>query len=149
MSIFLRAAELNEETTRCLQEFPKEMIFHLSSLHLLESVGQGTKECENVCCILTMFTSSVNRSTVWMLAVREIKEPFQLCSTIKVWKLYALIVFSSDQFFTSCMPYLTKMQSRHFCQKTIVELSCPVNHTRKAYHCEHCTLSVPIIVYKS
>ena len=43
MSIFLRAAELNEETTRCLQEFPKEMIFHLSSLHLLESVGQGTK----------------------------------------------------------------------------------------------------------
>ena len=55
VDFFLRAAELNEEATRCLQEFPKEMIFHLSSLHLLESVGQGTKKCENLCCILTIF----------------------------------------------------------------------------------------------
>ena len=33
--------ELNEEANRYLLEFPEEMIFHISNLHLLESVGQG------------------------------------------------------------------------------------------------------------
>ena len=28
------------------------MIFHTSNLHLLDSVGQGKKMCDHVCCIL-------------------------------------------------------------------------------------------------
>ena len=45
-------AEMNEEVTTYLQEFPNEMIFHTSNLHLLDSVGQGKKMCEQVCCKL-------------------------------------------------------------------------------------------------
>ena len=45
-------AELNEEVTRHLQDFPEEMIFHTSNLHLLDSVGQGNIMCEHVCCIV-------------------------------------------------------------------------------------------------
>ena len=41
---FVRAkGELNEEATRYLKNFPEEMIFHTSNLHLLDSVGQGNK----------------------------------------------------------------------------------------------------------
>jgi len=32
---------LNEEATRYLHDFPEEMIFHTSDLHMLECVGQG------------------------------------------------------------------------------------------------------------
>ena len=47
ISFFLRAKnELNEEVTRYLQDFPEEMIFHTSNLHLLDSVGQGKIMCE-------------------------------------------------------------------------------------------------------
>lgn len=45
-------AEMNEEVTTYLQEFPNEMIFHTSNLHLLYSVGQGKKMCEQICCKL-------------------------------------------------------------------------------------------------
>ena len=44
--------ELNEEVTRYLQDFPEEMKFHTSNLHLLDSVGQGKKMCGHVCCML-------------------------------------------------------------------------------------------------
>ena len=38
----------DEEVTRYLQDFPEDMIFHMSNLHLLDSVGQGKKMCEQV-----------------------------------------------------------------------------------------------------
>ena len=50
--------KLNEEATRYLQDFPGEMIFHTSNLHLLDIIGQGKK---NVCAcfhILAVFSSS-------------------------------------------------------------------------------------------
>ena len=47
-------AELSEEVTKYLHDFPEEMIFHTSNLHLLDSVGQGKKMCEQVCCILEL-----------------------------------------------------------------------------------------------
>ena len=34
-------AELNKEVASYLQDFPEEMLFHTSNLHLLDSVGQG------------------------------------------------------------------------------------------------------------
>ena len=37
--------KLNEEATRYLREFPGEMIFHTSNLHLLNMIGQGNKMC--------------------------------------------------------------------------------------------------------
>ena len=40
--------ELNKEATGHLQDFPEEMIFHMSNLHLLDSVGQGKKMCDHV-----------------------------------------------------------------------------------------------------
>ena len=56
---FLRAKdELNEEVTRYLQDFPEEMIFHTSNLHLLDSVGEGKKMCKQVYCTLELFSSS-------------------------------------------------------------------------------------------
>ena len=55
---FIRAKdELNDEATRCLKEIPEEMLFHTSNLHLLDTVGQGSKIFEHVCCILTLFSS--------------------------------------------------------------------------------------------
>ena len=47
--IYRAIPEMNEEVTTYLQEFPK---FHTSNLHLLDSIGQGKKMCEQVCCIL-------------------------------------------------------------------------------------------------
>ena len=43
MNLVRTKGELNEEATRYLQNFPEEMIFHTSNLHLLDSVGQGNK----------------------------------------------------------------------------------------------------------
>ena len=36
--------KLNEEATRYLQDFPEEMIFHTSNLHMLDIIGQGKKK---------------------------------------------------------------------------------------------------------
>ena len=58
-------AELNEEATRYLQDFPEEMIFHTSNLHLFDSVGQGKKMCEQVCCILELFSSYSKILLTW------------------------------------------------------------------------------------
>ena len=35
--------KLNEEAIGYLQEFPGEMIFHTSTLHLLNMIGEGNK----------------------------------------------------------------------------------------------------------
>ena len=48
---------MNEEITKYLKDFPEEMIFHTSNIHLLDSVGQGKLMCEHVCCILELFSN--------------------------------------------------------------------------------------------
>ena len=40
--------KLNEEATRYLQDFPEEMIFHTSNLHMLDVIGQGKTMCAHV-----------------------------------------------------------------------------------------------------
>ena len=46
--IFRVKEKLNEEATRYLQDFPGEMTFHTSDLHLLDMIGQGKNMCAHV-----------------------------------------------------------------------------------------------------
>ena len=98
------------------------MIFHTSNLHLLDSVGQGKKTCDHVCCILE------RQAYMHFGQYQASSWDAHFVDTSDIYEVHEFESFFVTQLFTVCYIYMY-CQSHclsHTCTSTFIYSVTPI-----------------------